>query len=389
VGDRQLQSRVRRIVAEGSVAIVALGLLAFAVLANRTWLERHFLPEFFQPRDLQILDLAIVRTVAVFLAAALLVLVRPRVGRLVERKGSRRLALDIAPSALAVVLALGTSEVLLRQLPWFATHQVPAQREPLRRRDPLLGWAYAENRTGHGRLGGRTIDYAFDAAGHRVRDRARPVDYAEPAIVWVGESIISGHGLTYDESIPARVERLTGIAAADLAVGGYATDQMYLRWRAEWPKFRQPKAVVILFMPALFHRNLEKDRPHLAPGLTWRPATDDWRLAQIVKRLVPYRSEQDIADGVAMTQGALGAMVAAARARGAVALIVVPQLTTETNEERALRARILDAARLPYIFVPVDPSWHLPRNRHPDARAAAAIAKEVADRLKAESLAGR
>jgi hypothetical protein len=160
---------------------------------------------------------------------------------------------------------------------------------------------------------------------------------------------------------------------------------MYLRFKGEWPRYRQPRALVILFMPALFHRNLEHDRPHLDPGLVWRPASDDWRLAQIAHRLVPYRSDRDLADATLMTRQALAAMVAMARAKGATPLILVPDLGPETAEEQAIRARVLTG--LPYLQVSVDPAWHIANNRHPDARAAAQIAAAVSAYLLAHGLA--
>ena len=380
-----MQGRGRRIVAEVVVAAVGAALIVFAALRGPTWFERHFLPEFFQPRREQLSWLMLVRVMAAVLGAVLIWPVRVRVGRWVGRRSGRDLALDVLPTLLAVFLALGVSEVLLRHLPWFSIHQLPSQREPLRRRDPLTGWTYAENRVGRGVLGGRTIEYAFDPAGHRVRAGGARVDYAAPSVVFVGESIIIGHGLRYEESIPARVAARLGLQAADLAVGGFATDQMHIRLRAVWPRYREPRALVILFMPSLFHRNLEHDRPHLAPGLVWRPASDDWRLFQIAHRLAPYRSDQDLADGFLMTRQALASMVAMARAKGAVPLILVPDLQPQTAEEEAISARVL--AGLPVLRVAVDPAFHVPRNRHPDARGAAVIAEAVARRLEAHGLA--
>lgn len=381
-----MQSQVRRMVAETLVAALGLALLAGAALAGRDWFERHFLPEFFQPRDEQLRWLTVVRVIAAGLGLLLVWPVRRAIGRWAGRRPARELVLDVAPTLVAVVLALGVSEVLLRHLPWFATHQLPTQREPLRRRDPVTGWAYAENRVGYGaRGGGRVVRYAFDAAGHRVAAPGARVDYAAPSVLFVGESIISGHGVTYAESIPARVGRRLGLQPADLAVGGFATDQMYLRFAAEWPRYRKPRAVVILFMPALFHRNLEHDRPHLAPGLVWRPASDDWRLLQIAHRLAPYRSDEDLADAELMTRQALGRMTAMARARGATPVILVPELQPETREQAILRQRIL--AGLPVLRVPVDPAFHVARNRHPDARADAVMAEAIADWFAAHGLA--
>jgi hypothetical protein len=176
---------------------------------------------------------------------------------------------------------------------------------------------------------------------------------------------------------------MTRVQSANLAVEGYATDQAYLRLKDEWPRFRRPVAVVALFMPSLFHRNLDTDRPHLAAGLAWRPEVEEWRLWEVARRLVPYKRDREIEAGVTMTREALADTVAMARRRGAVPLILVPQLTPETPTERALRRRILDEPGLPYVLVTVDPSWRIPNNRHPDARAAQAIARVVAEYLKA------
>jgi hypothetical protein len=380
----QGKRKIAPLAAQGLVAAAGLGLLALAAALDRAWLEHHLLPEFFQPRDEQLLNLAIVRALLALLGAALVWPGSAAACRFVARRSARELAADVLPTLLAVVLALGAGEYLLRRLPWFATHQLPTQQEPLRRRDPILGWSYAADRVGHGVLGGRTIEYAFDSDGHRVAGPGRSVDYAAPSILFVGESIIAGHGVSYVDSIPGRVEAATGLQAADLAVGGYATDQMYLRLKAEWPRYRQPRALVVLFMPSLLHRNLEHDRPHLDADLAWRPPSDDWRLAQIAHRLVPYRSDRDLAEGVTMTRRALAAMVAMARERGAVPLVLTPQLTPETAEEARIRAQVLEG--LPALQVVVDPRWRLPHNRHPDARADAAIARAVTAWLEGHGL---
>jgi len=70
-----------------------------------------------------------------------------------------------------------------------------------------------------------------------------------------------------------------------------------------------------------------------------------------------------------------------ARARGAVPLIVVPQFIPEAPEEREIRSRVLDEAGLPYVWVQLDASWHVPNDGHPDARGAHAIAVAIANQL--------
>jgi hypothetical protein len=369
--------------AETSVVLVAGALLIWARLADDRWLDRHFLPEFFMPRPEQALALTIARLAAVAVALVLLVVVRSRLGRLAARVPFHRLVLDVAPTLAALILGLAAGELLLRHGPWLASQEVPAQREPLRRRDATLGWVSVPARAGYGMLGGRRIAYAIDPHGYRVAGAERPVDPTQPTILFTGESIMFGHGLSWAESIPAQVEAMTGVQSANLAVEGYATDQAYLRLKGEWPRFRRPVAVVALFMPSLFHRNLDTDRPHLAAGLARRPEIEEWRLWKVARRLVPYKRDREIEAGVTMTRQALADTVAMARQRGAVPLILVPQLAPETPTERALRRRILDEPRLPYVLVTVDPSWRIPNNRHPDARAAHAIARAVAEYLKA------
>jgi hypothetical protein len=49
-----------------------------------------------------------------------------------------------------------------------------------------------------------------------------------------------------------------------------------------------------------------------------------------------------------------------------------------------VRRRVLDEAHLPYILVETDDAWRLPRDRHPNARAAHVIAAAIAGRLHLE-----
>jgi hypothetical protein len=233
------------------------------------------------------------------------------------------------------------------------------------------------------------IDYSFDSAGYRVRRVDESVDPLQPTVVCVGESVMFGEGLTWEESIPAQVGALIGIQSANLSVHGFGTDQAYLRLETELPRFRRPVAVVSLFMTALFGRNLDQDRPHLGPGLVWLPAKPQARLASLATLLVPYRTDKTVERGVAMTRDVLGATVNLARARGATPLIVVPHFGVEEQAERTLRRRILDEAGLPYVWIEIDEAWRLPWDRHPNPRAAREIALAVAARLKAETGAAR
>lgn len=191
-----------------------------------------------------------------------------------------------------------------------------------------------------------------------------------------------GEGLTWEESVPAQVGAMMGKQSANLAVDGFGSDQAYLRLQTELPHFRRPVAVVSMFMTTLFGRNLDDDRPHFDPGLVWRPAVQHGRLMSLANLLVPFRSDEAVERGVTVTREVLRATIALAAARGATPLILVLQFGPEDPVERPLRRRILDEAGLPYLFIEIDPAWHVSGDGHPNARAAHAIADAVAARLR-------
>ena len=373
---RRSERVVPRLIVETVVASIGVALLACAIVANQGWLDRHFLPSFFMPPLWYArLELS-VRILLAALGAALVFIVRPRAGQFAARSAG------LLRVAIAAVLAFGASELVLRYVRLPAAEWLVADEEPRRRPDPRLGWTFEPSRTGRSTVGGRKIEYTIDAAGYRVRQADEPVDFDRPTILFTGESVMFGEGLTWDETVPAQVGAMTGVQSANLAVHGFGTDQAYLRLEAELPRFRRPVAVVALFMTALFGRNLDDDRPHLGPGLVWLPAQQRGRLASIARVLIPYRSDAVVDRGVAVTREILRAIVGLARAHGATPLIVVPQLGPEAPAEAALRRRILDDRGVPYVFVETDAAWRLAWDRHPNAQADRAIAAAVAARLQ-------
>ena len=304
----------------------------------------------------------------------------------VARRRSGRFAARTPAGALriilAVVLALGASELALNRVHLRPAEWLSAKDEPRRHPDPELGWTWVPGRTGHKSIGGRIIDYAIDPAGYRVSNLGEPVDPERPTILFTGESVMFGEGLTYEESIPAQVGIMTGIQTANLAVHGYGNDQAYMRLETELPHFRRPVAVVSLFMTALFGRNLDQDRPHLGPSLVWLPAEQRSRLSALTKLIVPYRRDTTVERGVRVTQEVFRATSELARAHGATPLLVVLQFGREEGAEQVLCRRILDDASIPYVFVDIDSSWRLPWDRHPNARAAHAIAAAIVTELR-------
>jgi hypothetical protein len=358
------------------IVLSGIALIAGALAANQAWLDRHFLPSFLLARVWYVRIEAAVRVMIAACGVALLLAARPAAARITGH--ALRRALQIAA---AIVLALAASELFMQHVRLRPAEWRAEDEEPRRRTDPRVGWTFVPARTAHNTSGGRAIEYVFDAAGYRVRRPDEPVDPKRPSILFAGESVLFGDGLTYDESIPARVESILGVQSVNMSVYGYSSDQMYLRLESELPRFSHPVAVVTLFMTALFGRNLDDDRPHLGPGMEWQPAQAHARLVSLAGMLVAFRRDVTVSRGIAVTRQTLRAMVSLAQSRHASALIVVPQLGTEDEPEKRLRRKILDEEKLPYVMVEIDPSWHIAWDRHPDARAAELIANAIAARL--------
>jgi hypothetical protein len=364
----------RHVTAQFALAAAGVLLIAGAVAANQSWLDRHFLPSFVIDRAVYVRIENAIRILAAAIGVVLAVAARRRLATLIARD-SRLVASIVA----AIVLALAASELALRHL-----HVPPAEwlfheEEPRRQADAYLGWTLVPSRIGHLTIGGRALEYAIDGRGYRARRPDASVDLSRPTILLTGESVIFGEGLTFDETIARQVTETTGVQTANLGVNGYSNDQAFLRLQQELPRFAHPVVVVSLFMPVLFGRNLDDDRPHLGPSLTWLPAVHHARLVSLARLFAPYRSENEIARGVVLTRDVLRATADLARARGAIPLLVVPQVGVEDPVETALRHRVLDDAGIPYLPVPLDERWTIgPSDRHPDAQGARAIARMIA-----------
>jgi len=361
---------------ELGVGAVGVALMVLGVGANRRWLDHHVLPSFLLSRDVLVTIEAIVRVALAAVGAWTVAVARPAAGRVM------RSAPGVAVStAAAIVLAILASEPLLRQLDVRPVGWLSPDDEPRRQDEARLGWTLVPSRAGHATVGGRTVEYVTDALGYRVADPGRPVDRTRPTLIFVGESVMFGEGLTWEESIPAQVGALTRTQSANLAVHGFGNDQAFLRLQAELPRFERPVAVISLFMPALFGRNLDHARPHLAAGLVWQPAVREWRIQSLLRLMVPYHRSSTIDQGIALTRDIFETSARLSRARGAAPLIVLPQFGPESEPEGELRRRVLTGLDAPALVVPVDPAWRLPWDRHPDARAAHAIAVAIARRM--------
>jgi hypothetical protein len=284
---------------------------------------------------------------------------------------------------LAVAAAFAAVEAILHTRTWLSAQERWDRQEPLRAPDAEYGWTFVPNHAGTLALHGRTLHYDAGPYGYRVAKAGAAPDFNAPTIVFAGESITLGYGLEWPETIPAQVQALTGVQAVDMGVNAHATDQIFLRLRRELPRFARPVAVIIPFVPALFDRNLDTDRPHLDAALRWHPAdAPSFRIVELARRAVRYRSEAAIAQGTAMTRRALKAMIAMAEACGARAIVLVPQFLPESAREAQVRRAVLDEGGIPYLLAPLPAEWRFPVDRHPTATGARSLALAIVSELR-------
>jgi hypothetical protein len=366
------------------IAAAGISLLVATLLANQNWWDRHFLPLYFFSHEKYVQGERLARLAAAATGILLIFFVRPILGRVTRRMSVGEVAGSSLRLALAIGLALVGTEWFMGHKFTYAAAETQPGEEPQRQPDQRLGWVFVPAHDGKIIVGEREIAYSIDKLGYRVPNRETPVDVNLPSIVFTGESIIAGYGLNWEETIPAQVGAALNTQSAVLAVFGYGNDQAYMRLAAELPRFHRPLAVVSLFIPSLFARNLGDDRPHLGPGLTWAPAVHRLWLSSLFRFLVPYHGEAEIEQGIQTTRAQLIATAALARRHGAISLVVDPQFGSETAVERMLRRRILEEPGIAYLRVRLDPAWHLKGDLHPDPRAARTIAMAIAARLKAD-----
>lgn len=374
VSSRRFRSDV---VVQAVVACIGCAVVLAAAAANEAWFDAHFLPSFWTPRAEMLATLQQVRIAAAAFGLVLALVVRKPLARAIAKE-----PLYLLTTSIALFMALGVTELFLRTRHIRAAEEIEPRYEPRRHLDARLGWLFDAPRVGYDLHLGQRYEYAFDRNGYRVPSPGETVDFAQPAIVFAGESMMFGEKLDWDETIPAQTSALLGLPCANVSVSGFATDQQYLRLASELPRFRRPLAVVILFAPAIFDRDLDDDRPHLGPGLLWHPAATQWRLTMLARRAIGYRSRAAIEDGITTTRQALAAAVQLARARGAVPLIVVPNFGDEEPKVRELRRRILHDAHLPYVFVRLNPDDRIENDGHPDGDGARTMAEAVARALR-------
>jgi hypothetical protein len=375
------------------VALVGVGLILAALRIDREWYEVHVLVARCAVFPSEVAGVGRLRARLAVAGAFLLVLLFP-MDRLLRR--AERAARRVSPGAflrvgVAVVLALGVSEAILR---WKSHTPVglhpPLIALPPTHADPRLFWALDAPRTTVLDGDGRAIRYAIDAAGDRSASETDAVDPSLPTVLFAGESVTFGLGVAWDETYPAIVGRRLGVQIVTAAVHGYGDDQIYLSMLDHLAKLEQPTAVVTLVLADLLERDVSTWRSRLVVGdggslVVARAQPELFRespLVAFVERVAPW--EDDASLRVARAIFVAGDR--AARARGARALFVLTNLQEaclpDASGRPSIEARLFDGLPVEHVRVDLDPSWIVKSSAHPDARAHAKLADGVLAALR-------
>jgi hypothetical protein len=319
-----------RVATEAVVVVGALLLLGWALSADGPWLERHA-HDYRCLRDIALVDrIRVMRVLAAVSAFALLLEVRPRLGRLVER--SPPTLGGVLRITLAVILSLVVVEIYLRK-PW-AKPPPPEERafnppaapsdEYLYGLKPSTAYAWHAN--------GRPYVYYVNAEGNRARSLDALPDHARPTIFVAGESIALGMGVPYEETFGAVLEDRTGIQVVNVAVHGFGLDQIYLRTKEVVATFAKPLAIVTVFVPEESIRAENEDQMHLVAGpdggLVRAPPMPQWlydvRVRKIITRGIDYHGDAPVENLRAVAR----ALAELARGRGAYPLFLTTNFET-------------------------------------------------------------
>jgi hypothetical protein len=375
-------------------AVLGALLVVAAARADGRFFERHVIQPYYFLRPAWLPPT--VRALAAAAGAVLLAATAP-VGRLARRLAARRPgAGDVARAFVALVAALLASEGIMRVAKppetraWF-----PRWEFRVGAPHPRYGWAARRGAATTLRFGGRApTSYVVADDGRRVAALGTPRDDRRPALIVIGESVAAGVGLDYDDTFAARSGAALGLEVIDVGEGGYAPDQAYLRLRDLLPSVSHPAAVVSTFVPLELGRMLHDGYPRLAlagPGdelVVQPPASGIWaafHLRNLVHNRLPYAGDAALARALRNTGAVLRATAAAARARGAEPLFVIPspgppRALDEHPEAWIVRALFADAG-LPYLLVDLDAGDVVPEDGHPSARGAEKIAAAIVGAL--------
>jgi hypothetical protein len=379
--------RVARRVTDALVLIAGVSALTWAWRADLAWCGQHVVISHWALDD----DIGTVargwRIAAVAIGLVAVFVVRPVLARWVGRVGPRKAGAAAGRVIAALVLGLAASETILEYArskkgdPFLPFHT----ENRIGQLDPRYGWVWQPSRATVLRTAGRPIEYAINVEHDRARSIDDLPDPSLPTILFTGESISVGHGLPWQETLPALVGDAMGVQVVSLAVHAYGSDQAFLRLADTLPRFARPVALVTLFMPCLIWRMTHSDHPRLSfvrGSLTLLPPEKSWRdvaLGQLWLEVVRY----DSASPVRLAAQIFRETARLAAEKSAVALFVRPYF--KKREDDALIDELFTGQAIPCVRVDVGDDV-LPFDHHPDANATRRIADAVVAALSSHGL---
>ncbi len=367
-----------RVVAELAVVAAALGLFCAAWSLRFEWLERRFGLEH---RYLLTLE----RAILLAAGGALLVLARPVVSRWAGGVGGREAAMACARIGLATAFALVASELGLRALKLPRRSAMGVSADCLGETNPRYGWLFKASQSFTIETGGRPVRYDFNAEHNRARSMDDLPDPRLPTLLFVGESVVAGHGLAWDESFPAIVGEALHLQVLNLGQEGFASDQAFLRLRDALPAFARPVAIVTLFLPLMVARLERVDHPRLffdgdEPKLEAPDFIQGLRLTQALRESFGFHREW----AIETTAAVFRQTARLARERGARAIFVTPHLQRYWPRrdsyfvDELLVRQGLTVVNSDFGFEPI------PGDNHPDAASTRRLADAVIAALRTE-----
>jgi hypothetical protein len=369
------------------VAGAGLGLLLCAWRADRHWFELHLTAWHCAQEPSQLADATRLRVLLAVAGVVVLLLARPA-GRKAGTRPARELLGWVARIGLAVVLALAVSECALRRV-------TPKKDEPLHfeadpEPDPRYGWRPIPSHVSEVVVGSRTVRFAIDAAGDRVRSLDEPVDPARPTILLGGESVAAGFGLPYEETAAASVAERLGVQVADVAVSAVADDMATLRLVDNLPRFEHLLAAVTVVVPVTYDRNVWTDRPHVQPNddgtFTLLPrGRPPLRLVTLFENITGYRTDE----GLRRARAMLVASARASRARGVFPLFVLvswPACLPDETGAPSIDRTTFEGLDLAHVRVDLETARFDALTYHPDALGQRRIADAIVAGLAAHGI---
>ena len=381
--------------AQSIVGLFGIALVAIAVRADDSWVRSHVvLPNWFLP-PVTLRGFHAARVAGVLLGLLLLVVLGPKVGRWAGAQPWPQLFGSAARIALALALALVTAELMVRR--WDSREPVWRKGKlefRIGRPDPRLGWVLVPSRATllkNGRA--KAVHYRIDAWGDRARSEAASPDPSLPTLIVSGESIAFGHALEYEETFAAILGDRLDVQVVNVGVGGYGSDQAYLRFVDALARLDKPVAVLTVFLPVQLGRDLQDYRPRLVLSngeLEQVPAASGvWshtRLRDLLFNELPYVSDASLSRTMALNKAIVQATTRASRARRAEPLFIIPSFgqprTLAEHPEAFIVRELFQEQNLPYLLIDIDPARLIIDEWHPDVIAARQIADEVERALR-------